>query len=179
MKKLTAVAVAALATVLPLSACGTGATTEPAMTEPVTSEAPMASEEPMASEAPMESSEPAESEPAEAMETGEAMAAEPAGAYLDYDEYQASKADFADHAVVLFFHAGWCPNCQAADASLTQDGVPDGLAVVKVDYDTADELKRTYGITYQHTFVQVDADGEELAKWTGSRTGEDILAETT
>lgn len=100
-----------------------------------------------------------------------------AGAYLTLEEYQSQMADRAETAVVYFFHADWCPSCRATEESLTTAGIPDGLTVVKIDYDTATELKREYGITQQHTFVQVDADGAQLAKWTGSVTGEDIKAQ--
>ena len=40
------------------------------------------------------------------------------------------------------------------------------------------ELKQKYGITTQHTFVQVDADGNEVAKWTGSLTADEIAEQT-
>lgn len=102
-----------------------------------------------------------------------------AGAYLTLEEYQNQMTDRADTTVVYFFHADWCPSCRTTEESLTTTGVPDGLTVVKVDYDTATDLKRQYGITQQHTFVQVDADGTELAKWTGSVSGEDIKAQAT
>ena len=61
---------------------------------------------------------------------------------------------------------------------MTADGVPAGLTVVKVDYDTATDLRKTYGITQQHTFVQIGPDGAQLAKWTGTKTGEAIKAKT-
>ncbi len=56
--------------------------------------------------------------------------------------------------------------------------MPDGLTVVKVDYDTETDLRQQYGVTQQHTFVQVDESGAELAKWTGSADGAAILAGT-
>ena len=113
------------------------------------------------------------SEPMDDM-SADAMAA---GAYLTLDEYQNQMADRAGTTVVYFFHADWCPSCRATEESLTTAGVPDGLTVVKIDYDTATDLKREYGITQQHTFVQVDEDGAQLAKWTGSVTGDDIKAQ--
>jgi len=115
----------------------------------------------------------ATSEPMDDM-SADAMAA---GAYLTLDEYQNQMADRAGTTVVYFFHADWCPSCRATEDSLTTAGVPDGLTVVKIDYDTATDLKREYGITQQHTFVQVDEDGAQLAKWTGSVTGDDIKAQ--
>ena len=81
--------------------------------------------------------------------------------------------------VVLFFHASWCPTCQATETALKSSGVPDGLTVVKVDYDAATELKQKYGITQQHTFVQIDGAGMSVKKWTGTKDGAAIKAQTT
>jgi thiol-disulfide isomerase/thioredoxin len=104
------------------------------------------------------------------------------GGYITLADYQAGK-DMYDSAgnVVLFFNATWCPTCQETVKNLEADpeAIPAGLTVVSVDFDTADDLKKQYGITTQHTFVQVDADGNELAKWTGSSTAEDIAGQTT
>ena len=107
-----------------------------------------------------------------------ADAATTAGAYLTLAEYRDRMAERGDTTVVYFFHAPWCPDCKATEESLAADGVPDGLTVVKVDYDSETELRRQYGITQQHTFVQVDPEGAELAVWTGSRSGAEIAAET-
>ena len=30
------------------------------------------------------------------------------------------------------------------------------------------DLKKKYGVVYQHTFVQVDKDGNLIKKWSGS-----------
>lgn len=100
-----------------------------------------------------------------------------AGSWIDYATWDADRAAYADTDVVLFFHADWCPSCRATEASLDADGVPDGLTVVKVDYDRATELRQKYGVTYQHTFVHVDDDGTKLAIWTGSASGTEIAAE--
>lgn len=107
--------------------------------------------------------------------TGETMAA---GAYLTKAEYQSQMAERAGTKVVYFFHASWCPTCRATEKAIDEDGIPAGLTVVKVDFDSETDLRKTYGITQQHTFVQVDEDGDELAKWTGSISGADIKAET-
>ncbi len=98
------------------------------------------------------------------------------GAYVDYATYQADPSAYTGSDVVLFFHATWCSSCKATEASLTGDGVPDGLTVVKVDYDTQTDLRKKYKITQQHTFVAVDAAGNELGTWAGSLTGEEIKA---
>lgn len=68
------------------------------------------------------------------------------------------------HPSVLFFHAGWCPICKRVDQTLTQwyeeEGFP--LTVYKVDYDSSSDLKVRYGVTYQHTFVLIDGQGNAL-----------------
>lgn len=46
-----------------------------------------------------------------------------------------------------------------------------------VDYDDSDDLKIRYGVTYQHTLVQVDENGKQLKKWSGSPTLEELKSE--
>ena len=99
------------------------------------------------------------------------------GAWIDWADYDADRAAYAASDVVLFFHADWCPDCRATGESLDSEGVPDGLTVVKVDFDEATELRREYGVTVQHTFVHVDDEGTALSTWTGSGSGADIAAE--
>ena len=101
-----------------------------------------------------------------------------AGAYVDRATYEADPAAYEGSAVVYFFHADWCPSCRATEAAVQESGVPAGLTLVKVDYDEETDLRREPGVTTQHTFVQVDGSGEVLARWTGSTTGEEILART-
>ncbi len=65
---------------------------------------------------------------------------------------------------VLFFHAAWCPVCRSANTELEEwyaAGLPT-RNVYKVDYDTETELKSKYGVTYQHTFVLVDGQGNAI-----------------
>ena len=107
---------------------------------------------------------------------GKTMAA--AGMYLGYDDYLAKMDMLANTRQVLFFHATWCPDCKATNESLMSAGVPAGLTVVKVDYDAMTDLKKKYGITQQHTFVQIDSMGGKVAMWTGTKSGEAILAKT-
>ena len=102
----------------------------------------------------------------------------PAGAYLSRAEYTERAAARAGTKVVYFFHASWCPTCRATEQAISRDGIPVGLTVVKVDFDTELDLRKQYGVTTQHTFVQVDPSGAELAKWTGSLGGAEILEKT-
>lgn len=81
---------------------------------------------------------------------------------------------------VLFFYANWCPICRPADADFSAhaDKIPSDVTVIRVNYndsDTDDEEKKLalqYGITYQHTFVQIDQNGNEVTKWVGGQTDE-------
>ncbi|MGB4836551.1 MAG: thioredoxin family protein [Nostocoides sp.] len=164
----TAATLCAGALALALSACGS-ATTDGAAASSTAASATKT----MSGEA--SSSAPMTDKPTSGATTDKAMAA---GAYISLADYKSAMADYADTAVVLFFHASWCPDCKATDTSLTTDGVPDGLTVVKVDYDTETDLKKKYGITQQHTFVEVDPEQMAVSKWTGTKTGADILAKT-
>jgi thiol-disulfide isomerase/thioredoxin len=101
-----------------------------------------------------------------------------AGSYVDYAEFDADRSAYTDGKVVLFFHAGWCPTCKKAEKNLTADpaSIPAGLTIVKVDYDTATDLRREYGVTQQHTFVSIAADGSKQNVFTGAVTA-DAIAE--
>lgn len=103
-----------------------------------------------------------------------------AGAYISLAEYEAAKASYAASKVVLFFNATWCSTCKKARSNLEADlsAIPADLAIVLVDFDSETDLKRQYGVTVQHTFVQIDADGNELAKWSGSLTAQEIAENT-
>lgn len=149
--------------------------------EPVASDAADSSSEATSStESTPEDASSQESPTEKSTKKGSKPKAEPAvapGAWIDYDAYQADRAAYADSDVVLFFAATWCYTCQAAEKSLDTDGVPDGLAVVKVDYDSQTDLRKKYGVTVQHTFVHIDDSGAALKKWSGSESGAAIQAE--
>ncbi len=90
-----------------------------------------------------------------------------------YEVYSAEKLSLAQSGdVVLFFRASWCPTCRGLDSDIRSHvgDIPDGVTILDVDYDTSTDLKKKYGVTYQHTLVQVDASGNQIIKWTGSPT---------
>lgn len=102
------------------------------------------------------------------------------GAYVTLAEYERDPSLYAGDDVVLFFTAPWCSSCRQTRKSIEADldGIPSGLVIVTVDYDSEDELKRAHGVTVQHTFVQIDQDGATVKKWTGSLTAEAIAEQT-
>jgi thiol:disulfide interchange protein len=88
-----------------------------------------------------------------------------------------------DKRRVLFFYANWCPICGPADANFKENTnrIPDDVVLIRVNYNDsetdADEmaLADQYGITYQHTFVQIDESGNTIATWNGGQI-EELLA---
>lgn len=169
------------ATALLVTACGSGTATDAGEPAAATSAAVEVMEskaaEPMESE---ESDAMASKESGEMESTGAEPAAAASGGYLTLAEYEGSKDMYAESDVVLFFAADWCSTCQEATTNLEADpaAIPAGLAIVRVDYDNSDDLKQKYGVTVQHTFVQIDADGNEVAKWNGSVTADQIAKQT-
>lgn len=161
---------------LALAGCSGSTGTTAAEAEPGAASASVAASPSATQPSPAQPS-PAQPSSAQPSPAGARDPAPRPGAYIDHATYRADPAAHADGDVVLFFHAPWCPSCRETEESLTTDGVPDGLTVVKVDYDSATDLRRTYGVTYQHTFVAVDQTGTQLKKWSGSSTGAQIKAQ--
>jgi len=93
--------------------------------------------------------------------------------YQEYSEANLAQAISEDGKAVIFFHAGWCPTCQAAskDFEANKEQIPSDVTILKADYDTETELKTKYGVVMQDTFVQVDADGEVLSTWNSGGEG--------
>jgi thiol-disulfide isomerase/thioredoxin len=82
------------------------------------------------------------------------------GSYIDYSDTAIAEAK---GTILLFFHATWCPQCRSLDSDIVASGVPDGVTIIKVDYDSHQDLRQKYGVTMQTTFVEVDSAGEPLS----------------
>ena len=94
--------------------------------------------------------------------------------YLDYSEENLAQATANNGKSVLFFAAlAWCPSCQAADKDIKANfsKVPEDITILRVDYDTAKEMKKKFAITMQDTFVQVDSQGKEITRWNSGGQG--------
>jgi len=107
--------------------------------------------------------------------SAEDASAEP-GTYTEYSPEIVSVANKGD--LVLFFHATWCPSCRALDNDINDSlsEIPTELTIAKLDYDSETELKKKYGVTTQHTLVQIDGNGDMVTKWSGGNTLESITS---
>lgn len=102
------------------------------------------------------------------------------GRYVPYTRAVFDKA--ASGRRVLYFYANWCPICRPADQNLRENEskIPQDVTVIRVNYNDPDtdqeekDLAKKYGVVYQHTFVQIDGEGKEVARWSGGQV-EEIL----
>lgn len=101
-----------------------------------------------------------------------------AGSFTGYSAEAVSSASETEK-VVLFFHAAWCSTCKllARDIEANAASIPAGVKILKVDYDSETALKQKYGVTFQHTLVQVRPDGSQIAKWSLSRNLDALVKE--
>lgn len=171
MKNRVVVIIVALVVVL-VGAVGVFAATRPA-TEP--SAGSSASEPAAVSEQPQTSSDAESGDASGAAAGGDAAsgdaaagnaasgaAAASAGSYVDYSDTAIASAQ---GRTFLFFHASWCPICRTLDSDILASGVPAGVTIFKVDYDSHQDLRQKYGVTQQTTIVEVDAAGNGLQNY--------------
>lgn len=98
--------------------------------------------------------------------------------YVEYSKLALEKA--ANSRRVLFFYASWCPTCRPADANFKENmtKIPEDVTLIRVNYSDPEtdqeekDLAKKYGITYQHTYVQIDSAGKEVVKWNGGQINE-------
>lgn len=82
-----------------------------------------------------------------------------------YTEYNVDTVTNVSGRKVLFFHAPWCSQCRSIEAGIKEQGVPAGLTIIKVDYDSNQTLRQKYGVTLQTTFVEIGDGGEFISKY--------------
>ncbi len=100
-----------------------------------------------------------------------------AGTYEAYSADKVARAETGD--VVIFFHASWCPSCRSLSSNIEESAasIPSTLTILKANYDSEKELKKKYGVTSQHTLVQVDTNGIMIKKWSGGGTLQSIVSQ--
>lgn len=94
------------------------------------------------------------------------------GNYVTLADYNGNKSKYADEKKILFFHASWCPICRSIEKDLmaSPDKIPAMTTFIKTDFDNETKLRQKYGVTVQHTFVQINSDGSLVKKWSGTST---------
>jgi thioredoxin 1 len=98
--------------------------------------------------------------------------------YVAYSKEEFDQAK--DKRRVLFFYANWCPLCKPADTDFQANStkIPEDVTLIRVNYNDTDteqaekDLAQKYGVTYQHTFVQIDSEENQVAIWNGGHTDE-------
>lgn len=127
------------------------------------------------------SSSPTPEAPAAEAPSSSEDASESVGNYITFGTYETSSEDFSDTSVVLFFNAAWCSTCKVArdNFEASVDQIPVDLTIVVVDFDTATDLRKLYGVTVQHTFVQIGDSGEAIGKWSGSTSIDEIVEQVS
>jgi hypothetical protein len=113
--------------------------------------------------APAASSTPASTESTPAETPAEESTCE--GRYTDYSAAAVAEECYTD--TILFFHASWCPECRGFEEAIKGGTVPEGAQILKVDYDSATDLRKKHKVTIQSTFVRVDSSGERVKLWSG------------
>ena len=118
---------------------------------------------------------PEDKEPS--LDESESQAIEVNTWYQDYTETALQDALSRNEKVVLFFHAAWCPTCRAFDTNArSYENAPlEALTLFKIDFDTATDLRRTYGVTRQHSFVVLDNEQKEEMRVEGVTTVSELI----
>lgn len=103
----------------------------------------------------------APSPPASEADATDSATASGAGVYEDYSD--TAIAD-AEGRVVLFFHAPWCGQCVQLEKDIVSEGVPAGVTIIKVDWDSNQALEEKYGVPMRTTFVELSDAGEVVQR---------------
>ena len=94
-----------------------------------------------------------------------------------YTKYDAEKLkNSSEKYNLLFFHAPWCPSCEAIKKAFAREWVPENMMIFEVDYDSNLELRKKYEVHSQTTFVLVNQNWDMIKKWIASLGISDLKA---
>lgn len=90
--------------------------------------------------------------------------------YLDYSQQNLAQAKKHGNTLLFFAATTWCSNCRAIEEEIIKRNseIPQGLTILKVDYDRDSSMKTKYGVTLQTTLILLDEDGNEIKRWIGT-----------
>ncbi len=109
------------------------------------------------------------------MTTEDGVSEQKPGSFVKYEETNISELD---GNIILDFSATWCPSCRKfkKDVEKSLMDIPSDLTIVLVDYDSNKDLRQQYGVKQQHTFVQIDNQGNAITMWSGGSTLESLFS---
>jgi len=92
--------------------------------------------------------------------------------YIAYTADVAADAQAEGRPVVYYFWAAWCPICKAEEPTLKAwiESSEHPIAGFRVNYDTESALKAKFKVPYQHTTIFLNANGEEVERFSGPVT---------
>ncbi len=80
--------------------------------------------------------------------------------------------------VVLFFSDHSCSICSGIDSDISANigSAPKNIAILKLEYDNYQDMRKRYGVLHHHTFVQVDETGSLVTMWVNANSLNDIIS---
>ena len=84
-----------------------------------------------------------------------------AASYIEYSNEKREEYE-GNRPFAIFFHASDCSTCRNIEDELEANlkSYPDGVMILKADYDTAQELREEFSVTSQYWFVIFDNEGK-------------------
>lgn len=79
------------------------------------------------------------------------------GKYIAYSDESLKEAKWIK---VIFFYTSTNEKSESFKSNIEKSGVHTGLTIFEADFTKADELKKKYNITEEHSFVLVGNEGE-------------------
>lgn len=111
-------------------------------------------------------------------ETGEKLLSRDGekGEVIAYNENVIGKRSYT----VIMFTAQWCPSCVQTqnDIARFKDEIPGAVTIMMADYDDV-VLRERYAVNAQHSFILLDASGNEVKRWEKSMSLQEILGQIT
>ena len=87
-----------------------------------------------------------------------------------YEDYSDSAIADAQGTTLLFFHAPWCGQCRDIESDILEYGVPAGVTIIKVDFDSRQDVRQQYDVNMRTTFLKLDASGTEVQRFVAYDT---------
>jgi len=97
--------------------------------------------------------------------------------YLDYSEKNFASSQKTGRTLLFFAATTWCSNCVELEKQIKThiSELPNDITILKVDYDNDRETKAKYLVTMQTTLVLLDGNGDEIKRWIGTGSFDDLM----